>query len=583
MFRPFALLCFSSLLLACATSTPVAPNLPPTAAPEPEVSVEQPAPPERAIPDDSLYPLLVAEFALRRRAYDVALENYLEQAHKLDDPGLRSHATHLAQFMRQDEAALEAVQLWVQTEPDNIEANTTLANLLARQGRSPEALPHLATVSRGGAKAQYPILLTGFQKLDNQQQQDLLNGVNTLALEFPDDIQLLLAQALIYEEIGQNDAAMKNITRIFELEPYQNQAVLLEAKVLVEKGAKNPFARMEKALEIHPDDKRLRMQYARLLTRTDLEAARQQFEMMSAEDPRDGDLLFSLALINRETGDYLTAKAYLRQLLDLGQRPDEANYYLGRIAEEQEEPQKALYHYRQVASGGDFFSANNRIGQIMLGEDQTEELQLYFETLRNQYPEKKLQLYALETDLLAKANETVLAMTVLNQALDNFPNSTALRYTRSMLGERQDNLVLMESDLRSIIAQEPNNATALNALGYSLANRTERFAEAHDLIARALEIDPEEPAILDSMGWVLYRQGNYEEALSYLSRAYVMFPDPEVAAHLGEVMWATGDTEGAKDIWRAALMKAPEHDILVATLKRLGVPDLQGPVTEAPR
>ena len=582
MFRPFALLCYSSLLLACATPAPVVPDSPPVAAPETQESAEELAPPERAIPDDSLYPLLLAEFALRRRAYDVALENYLEQAHKLDDPGVRSHATHLAQFMQQEEAALEAVQLWVQTEPNNVEANNTLANLLARQGRSPEALSNLATVSRGGAKAQYPILLTGFNKLDQQQQQELLEGVNALALEFPNDVQLLLTQALIYEELGQKETALQSIALIFALEPYQNQAVLLEAKVLVDQGAKKPFSRMEEALEINPDDKRLRMQYARLLTRTDLDAARKQFEIMSAQAPRDGDLLFSLALINRETGDYLTAKAYLRQLLDLGQRPDEAHYYLGRIAEQQGEPKNALYHYKQVENGGDFFSANNRVGRIMLAADQTDELQVYFEALRNNSPDKKAQLYGLEADLLAKANKVDAGMALLNQALVDFPESTALRYTRSILGERQDNLALMESDLRTIIAQEPDNATALNALGYSLANRTERFDEAHGLIARALELDPEEPAILDSMGWVLYRQGSYEEALGYLSKAYVKFPDPEVAAHLGEVMWATGDTEGAKNIWRAALMKAPEHEILVATLKRLGVQDLQVPVMRAP-
>ena len=143
-----------------------------------------------------------------------------------------------------------------------------------------------------------------------------------------------------------------------------------------------------------------------------------------------------------------------------------------------------------------------------------------------------------------------------------------------MLGEQQDDLELMESDLRNIIERDPDNATALNALGYTLANRTDRYDEAYDLIARALELQPDEPAILDSMGWILYRKGNYTEALDYLTRAYAVFPDPEVAAHLGEVMWVSGDTEGATRIWQGALMKDPDHKVLVSTLERLGVTDL---------
>ena len=526
------------------------------------------------MPEDSVYPLLLAEFALRRRVYDVALENYMEQSRILDDPGVSSHATHLAQFMQREEEALEAVQLWVQLEPDNVEANSTLATLLTRQGRSLEALPHLATVSRSGAQAQYPILLNRFRELDSGQQSQLVDGVNTLSDEFPDDIQLLITQALLHEELGQSDLALEKVRAVFQQEPYQSQAVLLEAKLLVDQGAGKPFKRLEQALELTPDNKRLRLQYARLLTRSDMDAARKQFEIMSSQSPRDGDLLFSLALINREIGDTLTARAYLQQMLALEQRTDEAHYYLGRIAEEESDFKGAVSHYMKVEDGGDFFSANNRIGRILIGANQTGQFHAYLLQLRDKNPDKKAQLYALEVDLLAKVGNLDASMAVLNQALDEFPGSSALRYTRSMLWEQQGNLALMESDLRTIIAQEPENATAMNALGYSLANRSQRFDEAHELIARALELEPDEPAILDSMGWVLYRQGSYAEALTYLSQAYGKFPDPEVAAHLGEVLWVSGETKAAMDIWRDALLKDPEHEILVSTLERLGVTTL---------
>ena len=154
------------------------------------------------------------------------------------------------------------------------------------------------------------------------------------------------------------------------------------------------------------------------------------------------------------------------------------------------------------------------------------------------------------------------------------PETTSLLYARSMLAEQRDDLVQMEADLRTIIANEPDNSTALNALGYSLANRTERYDEALALISQALALEPDEPAILDSMGWVLYRTGRYEEALDYLTRAYAEFPDPEVAAHLGEVLWVNGDTDAATQVWQGALRKDPNHEILLSTLKRLGVSSL---------
>jgi len=557
-------------LIACASTPPAPPDVAEVEA-SPEVEIEVP---ERPLPDESVYPLLLAEFALRRRAYDVALHNYLEQAQLLDDSGVSSHATHLAQFLQREDAALEAAQLWVQAEPESVEANSILATLLSRSGRPLEALPHLAMVGRSGEQPQYPMLLNGFRKLNPEQRSELALAIDELGEEFPSDSQLLITRSLLYEELGQHDLALQTVRTVFDNEPYLSQAVLLEAKMLVDRDAREPFNRIEEALELTPEDRRLRLQYARLLTRTDLEDARTQFEILSSQSPRDGDLLFSLALINREIGDSITAKAYLRQMLDLEQRVDEAHFYLGRIAEEEDSLEEAVVQYMKVEDGGDFLNANHRIGKILINTNQVARVLPYFAQLRNEHPDHRAQLYVMEVDLLTSKGYLDAGMAVLSRALEEYPESTALLYTRSMLWEQQNDLHLMENDLRMILAREPDNATALNALGYSLANRTERYEEAHELISRALELEPNEPAILDSMGWVLYRKGSYEEALEYLSRAYLQFPDPEVAAHLGEVLWVTGKTDAAMDVWRGALLKDPQHKILVATLKRLGIESL---------
>ena len=569
MCRPLIFVILASLLAACSNlaTEPQAVEEVATAPQPPEVAIERPIPP------DSVYPLLLAEFALRRRAYDVALENYMAQSEILLEPAVSAHATHLAQFMQREDEALQSVQLWLELEPDNVEANNTVATLLARKGRTLEALPHVDIVAHSGAAVHFPILLTGFDKLSPADQAKLVAGINDLAQQYPQDTGLLLSRAIIHKELKQPDLALEKLARIFELDPYQPQALTLEARILIELDADAPLQRIETALEAEPGNNKLRLQYAQLLTRSSMVAARQQFEILAKDAPDNGDLLFSLALISRETGNPVEAKSYLQQMLDKGLRTSEAHYYMGRILEDENDFDGAISHYVEVHSGRDFLSANSRIGAILLSTDRGEQNHDYLNELRRKHPQQKEQLYGLEVEMLTRSGDLDGAMNVLNSALREMPESTTLRYTRSMLGEQSNNLALMESDLREIIQREPDNVTALNALGYTLANRTDRYSEAFTLISRALELAPEEPAILDSMGWILYRQGMYAEAVEYLSRAYAKFPDPEVAAHLGEVLWVSGDTATAMTVWQEAILKAPKHELLVKTMQRLGVPN----------
>lgn len=573
MSRLFALAVICALLAACAVQMPVAERDTVT---KPEPAAKDP---ERPFPSDSLYQLLVAEFALRRQAYDVTLQQYLEQAAVLRDAGVSAHTTHLAQFLQRDEEALQSAQLWVELDPDNAEANNTLAGLLAQRGRTIEALPYLVVVERKSGSAHFPILLNGFGQLSVEQRTELVQAIDKLATEFPQNTRLMLTQALIHTEFQEYDLALNDLAKLLKLEPDQPQALLLEARILVEQKAANPYARLQRVLQENPDAKQLRIQYARLLTATDMPAARAQFEILLEQSPEDGELLFSLALLSRETGDKEAARAYLRQAIALGQRQNEAYYYLGRMAEDENDPEGAIANYMQVRDGEEYLAAISRIGQLLVKGGELERSHAWFDGQREEYPRLRDQLYGLEADILAQAGAANDAMQLLSEALAQEPDSTSLRYARAMLGEQQDDLVLMERDLRIVLAADPNNAAALNALGYTLADRTTRYAEALELVSRALELQPNEPAILDSMGWVLFRTGRYDESVQYLSRAYSAFPDPEVAAHLGEVLWVKGDRDGAMTVWQGALLREPGHPILIDTLDRLGVdwPDAAPP------
>ena len=223
-----------------------------------------------------------------------------------------------------------------------------------------------------------------------------------------------------------------------------------------------------------------------------------------------------------------------------------------------------------VTPGRDFVTATRRIASLLLAAGRLNEVKEYFARLRSQYPQAQAQLYAIEANALLEAEFYDASLRVLNQALASVPEDTSLQYMRSMVWEKQDDLAQMEADLRAILEREPDNSTVLNALGYTLANRSVRLTEAQQLIARALELQPDEPAILDSMGWVKYRLGEYGEALDYLQQAYAVFPDPEVAAHLGEVLWVTGDSPAAMEIWSSALSNSPDHEVVVEAMQRLG-------------
>lgn len=569
--RRLVILALGSTLLAACASTP-SPPPPEAATVAAEADIEER--PERAFPAESIYPLLVAEFAIRRRDYQTALDKYLEQASLLEDAGVSSHSTHLAQFVQDDARALQAAELWLEQEPDSLEANNTAATLLARSGRPVEALPHLLVVARSGKQANFPMLLQGFSQIDSGQQSQLVQGLNEILLEFPQDPALLLTLALINTEFKQYEQALERLAVLFEVEPYQHQALLLEARILAQTDAKKPFKRIEQTLKTNPEDNRLRLEYAKLLTSKDMDAAREQFEILSAQNPEDADLLLSLALINREVGDDLIAKAYLNKVLATGKRADEAHYYLGRIAEDEKQAQEALSNYMQIGDSRQYLAANQRIGYILVNGGQIEASHSWFNQQRQKYPARSEQLFGIEADILGSAGQMQASLAVLNAGIDAYPDSASLRYARSMLGQKQSDMAMMEADLRAILARDPNNATALNALGYTLADQTDRIEEAYSLISRALELDPGEPAILDSMGWVLFRMGDLEQAIEYLTQAYAAFPDPEVAAHLGEVLWVNGDFEKAKQIWQGALFKAPNHPVLRSTLDRLGINDL---------
>lgn len=529
--------------------------------------------PSRPIPADTLYDLLVAEVAGHRNNYELALENYLHQARETRDVQVTARATHLAQYLGADDEVEEMALLWIELEPKNSEPHLIYSLALARQGRLGEAFNQMELSRDYGGQVAFTAIAAESLRHSPEQQQQLLQELRrTLEIQ-PDDVELLMAKSIV-EQSSDRDKALATARLARAAAPDQAQPVILEATLLQQMNrSPEAMALLEQSLKQHPENRRMRLLYARLLTQSDLPRAREQFEILSGLAPNDADLIFSLGLINRELEQYDDARRYFRQLLEMEARESEAHYYLGLMALQLSDQAEAVTHFKMVRPSPDFLAAMDQLSRILLAEGRDSELRQFFADQRRHYPQVAAKLYILESEILVQLQQYQTADLLLSEALARHPDDTDLLYTRSLVAERRQDLARAEADLRKIMDIDPDNASALNALGYILSNHSDRYDEASRLIERALQLSPEDPTILDSMGWVKYRLGELPLALEYLQRAYTLYPDTEIAAHLGEVLWQLGRVDQALAIWREGLERDPGHQILLETIERFDVSD----------
>lgn len=542
----------------------------------------------RAFPAETLYALLVAEMAGNRNRFDIALGNYIQQAHRTRDPKVAARATHIGQYLKAHQATLDTAQLWLELEPSSNEARLIVATELSLSGRLLEAFKQSKILLERNSTTLFQDIAARAARATDTQREQLLQAYTALLAEHPKFLQLLVGRGLLQQQQGQLDTALKDAKAALKQQEDYIPAAILEAKLLNQlKRPNEALKNLSGILERHPDNERLRLQYARLLSAYDLDRAYEQFTILTEQSPYDPDLRLSLALICTERGNSQEAKQHFDTLLLQQQRVPTAHYYLGRIAEQSEQTDQALQHYLKVDSGADFLPALLQASNIMLKREDFTANSGRFNEAREKFPKQSEHLFLLESEILREQKQLQRAEQSLTQGLRALPLNTKLLYSRAMLLESQKKLPRAEADLRTIIKYEPDNATALNALGYTLADNTpansnsERLAEALEMIEKALNITPHDPAVIDSLGWVHYRLGNLEEAILRLHQAMKAYPDPEIAAHLGEALWAAGDHSKASEIWIEGMQLDPENSIIADTVERLTGAPLPAPMNTA--
>jgi len=575
-----------TLLSACATTVPqgdstLAANSSVTEAQTSDKVVEvvpQPLPEPVEIQygnfdEDVLTRVIIAEMAGQRGYNQKALEDYLALARETNDINIIRRASRIASFMRDVPAAIETSNLWLAKEPESQEALRTLAFQMATLGRYREAMTHMRKLLALGYNIDFR-LITNRTAVDNDAElflDALIADLQELKTLYPENQSVKLGLAHLHHQNSQAEKAYMEVSTLTNALNDNPEVVLLEVELLeILERPEQARERLQEALKNNSNHKELRFQYARkLIDDQRYSDARDQFAIIVEQYPDDYDMLYSLALLSMEINLFSEARQYFEIMVENAQRLDDAHYYLGFISVQENKNDEAIKHFFNVNGGGNFLQAQRSLTELMIRAGRYREVRSRLQNVRFRNPDYNIALLSMEANVLMDEGQMDEAGRVLNNAVGAFPNNIQLLFLRSVYSQEINDLALMEEDLRRIIQLNPNNPVAYNSLGYTLADRTDRFNEAYELIKRAFELAPNDAAIIDSLGWVQYRLGMYEEAIENLDRAYELFPDHEVAAHLGEVLWVTGERTQARSIWRKALESQPNSEFIRSTMERL--------------
>jgi tetratricopeptide (TPR) repeat protein len=542
--------------------------------PPPRAAAKRPTAP--AQPGDILartvFQALVGDFALLRGDAKLGSDAWADLAVRTRDPKVIARATEIASFTRQYDRALELSRLWLSVEPDSLKAQQSQSSLLVLANRLDDLAPQLAQLlDKDKANAGTNLMHLNRMLAKISDKKAVQNLVDKLAAPYDSLPEAHFAMAQAAANAGDNLRALNETEKSLQLRPDWETAAIARAQIQTRHSGKTVIDSLGDFVERYPAASEARLTLARLLiAEKRYTESRQHFDRLLKDNPDNPEVIYPVAMLALQNGDTATGRSQLENLLKTD-FPDKStiHFFLGQLDQEQKKPEAALVHFQQVTAGEQYIPARSRAAQILMQQGKANEARELLRNTRGGTPTERTQLTLAESQLLREAGRHNDAYIVLDRALTAQPNDTELLYEAALTAERIGKPEILEIHLKHLLALKPDHAHALNALGYSLAERNLRLPEAHELIAKALSLAPEDPFIMDSMGWVLYRQGKLPEALRTLENAFRLKADPEIAAHLGEVLWTLERKDEARRILLDARKAHPENEALASTIKKL--------------
>ncbi len=590
------------LVSGCATtSTPIADEpalevseIEPSA--ETEELVVAKEPPNMALDAELLEQLMISNFASYAGDWDKAVSSALSAAQISQDFRLARLASILA---LRDESYAEvaaASELWYELDAENEDAYNTLVIGLVGSGKVEEAIIQFdqrfaeiqaqasetvnSDLATDGYDANAPLdvhvrQIAGLLVRQGNSEAALAVVEHYVESE-PDSAQVLLSSSYVANYFEEIEIAEEWLSKTLELRPNWDVAAQMYSNMLASQDRNEErLAYIRLYIEDNPTSVPIRIQYAAELARLeDYQGSLDIMQTVITDDPENSDAILYTAAISQQLDQTELTEQLYEQVLTLEPNNNRALWALGVLAADQEEYRKAEAYYERIGRGENYFSAQIQIANMRYETRGLTSAINYLRLIDPRTEGEYIQISLTRHYLLLQDNEYEDAFGYINDSLVYLPDNVDMLYARALVAAELKQMTVVESDLRSIISRFPDHSNALNALGYTLADQTDRYQEAEELIARALELEPDEGHILDSMGWVLYRQGDYEGAIEHLKRAFEVMPEVEVATHLGEVYWENGQQQEAHDIWAKAYALDAGNKLLLETLERYGQQEL---------
>ena len=537
----------------------------------PAVVKVEPSHPYADIPGEQLSTLLQAEFAIRERNLDAGLMHLMAASQAIPDPAIARRALQLAQYIRNPDATLDMAVRVSDLDPSDGSAATLAAAVFIERGDIARALTYSRRAFDAGSDINPAALLNNYGGQTPETQIATRNLLEALESDYPDDARSLFAIALLEWRQGNSDVAVTKLDKLFTIEAFHERGTLLLTEILSQADDPGAFDPLLKAIEA-TNSSLLRYQYARyLLGKQKLTEAKAQFDVLVADPSATVDHLIGAAVLDIELADSASALLHLERALSIGQRVNDAQFFKALALIQLNDVSGALKALGAVGPSTNYGRALQEAAAILVSQGDIGAANIFFEEHRQVHVDGAELNFALHAETLQTLG-SIEAESVLSRGINAYPTSTRLLFARANFRERAGFFDLAEADYRQILNLHPGDASALNALGYALTNNTDRFQEAAGLLEEAISKDPRNPAIIDSLGWVYFKLGKDRQAELLLKEAYKQYPDPEVAAHLIELLWTQGREVEARDLianqWRAS----PNNEHLRETASRLAIP-----------